>query len=177
MDCLDRAETLPGAHLLGLSRFDHLVDSSSHEGRLKDATVELITIEWASAIRVREDPPTSEPGRQGPQDLQQLVVDRDRDLRNTVTPTLPPFCLDDASPQVELLPLERELNATVEARVHRDHDLRPVFVTDGHVQPLLLALREVPDAAGRLGREEARAHGVADRWQALVFQGLDEVIE
>src|SRR5262249_14420009 len=82
-----------------------------------------------------------------------------------------------AGPQVQLLPLVRELNATVQARVHRDHDLRPVFVTDCHVQPLLLALREVSYAAGRLGSEQACANGIADRRQALVLQGLDEVVE
>src|SRR5262249_27165002 len=150
-----RGGTASGAHLVRCLPLHPPFYSRAHEGRLKHAPVELLAIKWARAIRVREDPRTGEPRRQGPQDLQQLVVDCDRDLRDTVTPTLPPFGTDEAGPQVELLPLERELNATVQARVHRDHDLGPVFVTDGHVQPLLLALCEVPDAAGRLGRESA----------------------
>src|SRR5262245_28645730 len=57
MDCLDRAETLPGAHLLGLSRFDHLVDSSSHEGRRKDRLVrrDLAAMWVRPARRERQD--------------------------------------------------------------------------------------------------------------------------
>jgi len=49
---LDRADTPTRTDRLRFLRFDHLVDSSPHKGRLKDAPVELVAIERAAAVRV-----------------------------------------------------------------------------------------------------------------------------